>query len=135
VRILETVFDFNTAKGLWDDLEGRFGQSNKARLFQVQKDFLCLTQRDLDIASYYTKTKQLWDESRAVSRVPTCTCAKCECAINDKLYNYSKEQRLIQFLMWLNSSYTVIRGSILMMTLFPSIKLISFGSRKKTKAG
>jgi len=81
-NIRNSVLYFDTTKALWDDLECRFGQSNKARLFQVQKEFLCLTQGDLDIASYYTKAKQLWDESRAVSGVPTCTCAKCECGIN-----------------------------------------------------
>ena len=74
-NIRNSVLYFNTAKALWEDLEGRFGQSNKARLFQVQKEFLCLTQGDLDIASYYTKAKQLWDESSAVGGVPTCTCA------------------------------------------------------------
>jgi len=58
-NIRNSVLYFDTAKALWDDLEGRFGQSNKARLFQVQKDFLCLTQGDLDIAGYYTKAKQL----------------------------------------------------------------------------
>ena len=123
-NIRNSVLYFNTAQALWEDLEGRFGQSNKARLFQVQKEFLCLTQGDLDIASYYTKAKQLWDESSAVGGVPTCTCAKCECGINGKLHNYSEEQRLIQFLMGLNSSYTAIRGSILMMIPFPTMSQV-----------
>ena len=43
-NVRHSVLYFDTAQGLWDDLEGRFGQTNKARLFQVQKDFLCLTQ-------------------------------------------------------------------------------------------
>ena len=51
---------------MWLDLEERFGQSNKARLFQVQKDVSCLSQGDLDIATYYTRAKQLWDEFHAV---------------------------------------------------------------------
>ena len=46
---------------LWTDLEERFGRSNKARLFQVQKDISCLFQGDIGIASDYTKTKQLRD--------------------------------------------------------------------------
>jgi len=75
----------------------------------------------LDIVSYYTKAKQLWDESRAVNNVPTCTCTKCKCGINGKLYTYTEEQRLIQFLMGLNSSYTAVGGNILMMSPFPSM--------------
>ena len=120
-NIRSSVLYFDTAKALWDDLEGRFGQSNKARLFQVQKDIVCLSQGDLDIVSYYTKAKQLWDESRAVSNVPLCTCAKCECGVNGKLYTYTEEQRLIQFLMGLHGSYTAVRGNILMMSPFPSM--------------
>jgi len=120
-KIRNSVLYFDTAKALWDDLEGRFGQFNKARLFQVQKDIVCLSQGDLDIVNYYTKVKQLWDEYRAVSNVPHCTCAKCECGVNGKLYTYTEEQRLIQFLIRLNSSYTVIRENILMMSPFPSM--------------
>jgi len=123
-NVRNSVLYFDTAQSLWDDLEGRFGQTNKARLFQVQKEFLCLTQGDLDIANYYTKAKQLWDEAKAVSGFPTCDCKKCECGINGKLFQYSEEQRLIQFLMGLNGSYTAIRGSILMMTPFPSMSQV-----------
>jgi len=51
--------------------------------------------------------------------VPKCTCTKCECGVNGKLQKYSEEQKLIQFLMGLNSIYTAIRWNILMMTPFP----------------
>ena len=70
------------------------------------------------------KGKELWDEAKAVSGFPTCDCKKCECGVNGKLYKYSEEQRLIQFLMGLNGSYTAIRGSILMMTPFPSMSQV-----------
>jgi len=52
-----SVLYFETARELLLDLEGRFGQSNKARHFQVQKDVSCLSQGDMDITSYYTKAK------------------------------------------------------------------------------
>ena len=78
-----SVLYYDTALELWKDLEERFGQSNKARLFQVQKEVSCLSQGDLDIAGYYTKAKQLWDESQAVSDIPRCTCTKCECKLMD----------------------------------------------------
>jgi len=53
--IRNNVLYFKTARDLWKDLEERFGQSNKARLFQVQKDVSCLSQGDMDIVDYYTK--------------------------------------------------------------------------------
>jgi len=71
--------------------------------------------------SYYTKAKQLWDEANVVSIAPKCTCKKCECVVNGKQEKYMEERKLIQFLMGLNSSYTTVRGKILMMTPFSSI--------------
>jgi len=56
-----------------------------------------------------------------VGGVPKCTYAKCECRVNGKLQKYSEEQKLIQFLMGLNSNYTAVRENILMMTPFPSM--------------
>ena len=50
-----------------------------------------------------------------------CTCAKCECEVNNKLQKYIEERKLIQFLMGLNSSYTDIRGNILMIVPFPTV--------------
>jgi len=38
-----SVLYYDTALELWKDLEERFGQSNKARLFQVQKEVSCLS--------------------------------------------------------------------------------------------
>ena len=51
------ILYFDIAHDLWVDLEARFGQYNKARLLQVEKDVLCLSHGDMDIASYYTKEK------------------------------------------------------------------------------
>ena len=75
----------------------------------------------MDIANYYTKAKQLWDEAHAVGGILKCTCAKCECGVNRKLHKYNEEQKLIQFLIGLNNSYTTVRRSILMMTPFPTL--------------
>ena len=49
-------------------------------------------------------------------------CGKCECEINERLQKFIEEQKLIQFLMGLNTSYTAVRGNILMMTPFPSMR-------------
>jgi len=75
----------------------------------------------MDIIGYFTKARQLWDESSAVSAVPKCIGAKCECGINGKLQKYTKEQRLIRFLMGLNSRDSAVRANILMMSPFPAM--------------
>ncbi|XP_059281264.1 uncharacterized protein LOC132034956 [Lycium ferocissimum] len=61
-EISESVLYYSTAKDIWTELEARFGQSSGARLFQLPKELSDLTQGASDIASYFTKMKQLWDE-------------------------------------------------------------------------
>jgi len=120
-NIKNSVLYFETEQSIWKDLEERFSQFNKARFFQVQKDVTCLSQGDMDIASYYNEAKQLWDGSNAVNSTPMCNCGKCECGVNRRLKKYTEEKKLIQFLMGLNPSYTAMRGNLLMMIPFPSI--------------
>ena len=123
-NIRDSVIFCETASELWKELEERYGQSNKARLFQAQKEVCCISQGDLDIASYFNRAKRLWDEFTAASMSPRCTCCKCECEVNTRLQNYFQDQKLIQFLMGLNESYTQMRGNILMMTPSPSLSQV-----------
>nr|XP_033517650.1 uncharacterized protein LOC117281899 [Nicotiana tomentosiformis] len=46
-----------TAKELWDSLEQRFGRTNGAKLYHLQKELSGLVQGNRDIAAYYTKLK------------------------------------------------------------------------------
>ena len=109
---------------VWAELEETYGQSNKVRLFQAQREVSCITQGDLDITSYFNKAKKVWDEFTAIGELPRCDCSKCQCEVNAKLDRYAQEQKIIQFLMGLNESYTSVRGNILMMTPLPSLSQI-----------
>jgi len=101
---------------MWEELVERFGQSNKAKLFQVKKELASISQEDADIATYYTRAKRVWDAFVAVDDMPRCTCG-----INTALGKYTQEQNMINFLMGLNDSYTSVRGSLLMMSPLPSL--------------
>ena len=120
-NIRDSVLFCDKASDLWNELEERYGQSNKAQLFQAQRGVSCISQDDLDIASYFNKAKKEWDEFAAVGGLPRCDCSKCECDVNIKLDRYAQDQKIIQFLMGLNDSYTSVRGNILMMTSLPSL--------------
>ena len=122
--IIDSVLFCEIASEMWKELEERYGQSNKARLFQTQKEVCCVSQGDLDIASYSNKVNRLWGEFTSVNASPRCTCCKCECEINVRLHNYFQDQKLIQFLMGLNESYTQVRGNILMINPTPSLSQI-----------
>ena len=80
---------------MWNELSERYGQLNKARLFQAQKEISCISQGDLDIAGYFNKAKKAWDEFAAVGATPRCTCGKCDCEVNSRLHAHDQEQKTI----------------------------------------
>ncbi|XP_060176593.1 uncharacterized protein LOC132606929 [Lycium barbarum] len=61
-EIGDSVIYSRTAKELWVSLEHRFGQSNGAKLYHVQKQLSGLVQGTSNVAGYFTKLKRLWDE-------------------------------------------------------------------------
>ncbi|XP_019244321.1 PREDICTED: uncharacterized protein LOC109224189 [Nicotiana attenuata] len=120
--IADSVIYSKTAKELWDSLEQRFGKSNGAKHFHMQKELSGLTQGNADIAGYFTKLKRLWDELDALNVIITCSCV-CSCDGKAKLTKSLEDQRLIQFLMGLNDVYAQARGNILMMSPLPRMDI------------
>ncbi|VFQ68379.1 unnamed protein product [Cuscuta campestris] len=112
----DSVLYADTVVDLWNELEDRFGQSNGTRLYQLQKNVCSIAQGNSDIASYYTKLKFCWDELGMVSNLPRCTCGAAQAMVK-----HEQDQKLIQFLMGLNSEYNTIRGNILVMRPLPSV--------------
>lgn len=49
---------------------------------------------------------------------------KCKCGASQKMSKFQQDQRVIQFLMGLNDSYAMMRGSILMKSPLPSISQV-----------
>ncbi|XP_075086067.1 uncharacterized protein LOC142168812 [Nicotiana tabacum] len=54
------------AKDIWNELEERYGKADGARIFELKKDLAHTSQGSLDIASYFNKIKQLWDEIASI---------------------------------------------------------------------
>ncbi|GAB4854274.1 hypothetical protein Ancab_039721 [Ancistrocladus abbreviatus] len=115
-EIAESVLYSNTARQIWVELEDRYGQSNGAKLFQVQKELCSVAQGASDIAGYFTRIKGLWDEWTALNDVSVCTCGAAQ-----HLLKREQDQRLLQFLMGLNENYNITRGNILMMNPLPTV--------------
>ncbi|XP_019238249.1 PREDICTED: uncharacterized protein LOC109218341 [Nicotiana attenuata] len=49
------------ANDIWSELEERYGQADAARVFELKKELAHISQGSLDIASYFSKIKQLWE--------------------------------------------------------------------------
>ncbi|XP_075080014.1 uncharacterized protein LOC142165337 [Nicotiana tabacum] len=119
-EIADSVEYVANAFELWRELEDRYDQTNGTKLYQIQKEINDLSQGSLDITSYYTKMKKLWEELNTLITKSHCAC-NCSCGAKESMHKAEQDKRLIQFLMGLNETYTVVRGSILMMNPLPSI--------------
>ncbi|XP_059285834.1 uncharacterized protein LOC132039355 [Lycium ferocissimum] len=118
--IRDSVIYSKTAKELWDSLELRFGKSNGAKLFHLQKELNTSVQGNSDISGYFTKLKRLWDELDSLNSYIVCTCP-CTCEGKAKMSKFLQDQRMIHFLMGLNDVYAQARGNILMMNPLPAM--------------
>ncbi|XP_019260086.1 PREDICTED: uncharacterized protein LOC109238110 [Nicotiana attenuata] len=119
-EIADSVICSRTAKDLWTDLEDRFGQSNGANLYHLQKELNDLVQGSNDLAGYFTKVKRLWDELDTLNANISCGY-DCTCGGKAKVSKSFQDEILIQFLIGLNDSYADVRGNILMISPLPSV--------------
>ncbi|KAL8090045.1 uncharacterized protein LOC141697667 [Apium graveolens] len=115
-----SVIYSNSARQMWQELEERYGSPNGTQLFSLHKELSEISQGNSDISDYFTRLKMLWDDIDSLALIPVCSCG-CTCGASLKLSNFQQDQRVIQFLMGLNESYTAMRGSILMKTPLPNI--------------
>lgn len=60
--IAKIVLYYKASKKSWDNLEERYGVANTSQYYSLQRAINSTTQGFLDIASYFTKLKGLWDE-------------------------------------------------------------------------
>ncbi|KAK4740411.1 hypothetical protein R3W88_004108 [Solanum pinnatisectum] len=103
-EIATSVLYSKSVESLWADLEDRFGQSNGAKLYHLQKEISDL------------------DELDALHCYVICAC-DCTCGGKSKRLKSLQDERLNQFLMDLNDSYGSIRSNIIMISPLPSVNL------------
>ncbi|KZV18314.1 hypothetical protein F511_30958 [Dorcoceras hygrometricum] len=60
--IADRLMHMPTSRDIWIDLHDRFHESNAPRIYQIKKLLIELQQGSMDISSYYTKLRILWDE-------------------------------------------------------------------------
>nr|XP_011466268.1 PREDICTED: uncharacterized protein LOC105352044 [Fragaria vesca subsp. vesca] len=107
-EIADSVTYYPNAHEVWEDLHERFSQENATRIFEIQREIASHRQEQLPVSTYYTKLKSFWDELATYS--DTAHGAQAD------------QQRLMQFLMGLNETYSAIRGQILLMNPLPTVR-------------
>lgn len=118
-EIADSLLYLDTAQAVWTDLYERFHQSNAPRIFQIKTQLNGLSQGSLDLNTYFTRLKILWDELRNFQPIPVCQCGGMK-----EWMTYQQQEYVMQFLMGLNDSYSTIRGQILMITPLPSVSKV-----------
>ncbi|KAM6569890.1 hypothetical protein CsatB_017875 [Cannabis sativa] len=98
------------------ELHERFNEKNAPRIFEAKKTMQSLTQGSNSVTTYYTRLKALWDQIREYRPQPVCTCGAMRI-----IQEYQEEDRLLEFLVGLNDSYSFVRSQILMRDPLPSV--------------
>ena len=84
-RIATSMVYRKTAKEVWNKLQSMFSQGNGPRVYQLQKDLASFSQGELSVTEYFTNLSILWDELQNYEPLPTCSCEKCVCNVNEKI--------------------------------------------------
>jgi len=119
-NISDSVLFSNSSEHIWKQLELRYGQVDRTKIFQIQRDLCSASQGSMSIVDYYTKLKLLWDDYSSLIIIPTCPCGE-KCQTYDSVQNLIQDQQIMQLLVGLNEAFKVVRGNILMMRPFLDI--------------
>ncbi|OIS96198.1 hypothetical protein A4A49_58555, partial [Nicotiana attenuata] len=87
----------------------RFDKDNLTRIYQLWTEISTLRQGMDSITSYFSKLKDLWDELDILAHLPPCDCEESRPYVEHLV-----RQRLLQFLMGLNESYSHVRSDVLL---------------------
>jgi hypothetical protein len=118
-EIASSIIYITTCEEMWQDLKDRFSQGNGPRIFQLQKILTTFSQENSSVSQYFTRIKSIWDELNNYDPIPSCTCGGMR-SIHEK----NNRDRVFQFLMGLDDSYSHIRGQILLNDPLPPINKV-----------
>ena len=99
------------------DLSTRFRITNLPRSYHLTQQIWSLHQGSMDLSTYYTKLKTLWDELYGADCVKTCQ--NCDCC--KAMYTKTEHAKIIKLLAGLNDSYTNARSQIIMKKNVPDL--------------
>ncbi|XP_070020789.1 uncharacterized protein LOC142181038 [Nicotiana tabacum] len=100
-ELLSSMMYASSSHKVWMDLKGTFDKVNGSRVVFLRKQITTLTQRMSSISAYFSKLKELWEEFDALM-----PCTGCSSEESKKYVEHFEYQRLLQFLMSPNETYS-----------------------------
>nr|XP_043616027.1 uncharacterized protein LOC122587938 [Erigeron canadensis] len=120
-NIRNSVKYAGTASEIWADLNERFGKESAPRAYELKQKIASTRQNGASVSTYFTQLRSIWDEAQSIHPFPRCSCDKCECDVGKKINEHQEKERLYEFLMGLDSEFTVIKTQILATKPVPSL--------------
>ena len=128
--ISEAYVYASSAHSLWRELEEKFGETDRPRVFHLRKELSSIEQGSDSIAAYSNRLKKVWDELHCLEPLPKCVCNGCTCGAFKRLADMSSSCLVMQFLFGLSAAYdTVVNNILLLDPLPPFNKVYSMISR------
>ncbi|XP_042942799.1 uncharacterized protein LOC122276985 [Carya illinoinensis] len=93
-NIGSSILYIDNASDMWKDLQDRFSQGNRPRIFQLRKAISSLKQNQKSVSDYYTELKSFWDELANYRRLPQCSVETLRF-----FEEIQQEEYVMQFLM------------------------------------
>ncbi|XP_019095141.1 PREDICTED: uncharacterized protein LOC109130224 [Camelina sativa] len=120
-EIYDSILYYQDAVEMWKNLFTRVKENNLPRRYQLEQVVMTLRQGQLDLSSYFTKKKTLWEQ---LANTKSRTVKRCDCDQVKELLEEAETSRIIQFLMGLNDDFNNIRSQILNMKPRPRLNEI-----------
>ncbi|KAD3068887.1 hypothetical protein E3N88_36767 [Mikania micrantha] len=112
-NIRNSVKYADTASEIWSDLRERFGKESAPRAYELKQKIASARQEGNSVSYYFTQLRSIWDEAQSVQPFPRCSCGKCECNAGKRINEHQEKEHLYEFLMGLDTEFTVIKTQIL----------------------
>ena len=101
-KLCTSIAFVETAAAMWENLRERYAMANTSKIHQFKADIAECKQEGLDAVEFYSKLIGMWSELSNYTKIPQCTCRKCECNVGGKVVKMIEQEQTHQFLMGLN---------------------------------
>lgn len=89
-QIRSSLMYLNNAAQIWN-LKTRFSQGDDAKVYHLKQKLFNLKQGSLDVNTYYTNLRIVWDEYTDFLPKSWCDCGGCRCRSAVKWCNHQQK--------------------------------------------
>lgn len=124
-QFAQSILYIDNARDLWLNLKERFSKGDHFRASDLLQQIHSMRHGDLNVSSFFTNMRTLWEELDSLRPPPPCTCpTPSACSLVNFIDKSRENEHIICFLKGLNDSYNSVKTQILLMEPLPSINKV-----------